>query len=132
MASASAFDIGPGFEALRAAARMLAVSLGTAAATASVEQRMPPPEYPVEAARQYIGGEVVLLATVGPDGVLRDIQVESATPEGVFEETSLAAARKWTYLPAMQGGRPVEGRVRIPITFESMPSGEEPEAGEVD
>lgn len=105
---------------------------GTAAATASVEQRMPPPEYPVEAARQYIGGEVVLLATVGPDGVLRDIQVESATPEGVFEETSLAAARKWTYLPAMQGGRPVEGRVRIPITFESMPSGEEPEAGEVD
>lgn len=103
----------------------------TAAAMATVEKNMPP-QYPVEAARQYIGGKVVLLATVGPDGVLRDVQVESATPEGVFEETSLAAARAWKYQPAMHDGKPVEGRVRIPITFEAAPSHADVAPGEAD
>lgn len=96
------------------------------AASATVKQRMPPPHYPVEAARQYIGGKVMLLATVAADGTLRDVQIESAEPQGVFEEVSLAAARKWVYRPAMQDGRPVEGRVRIPITFSAAPANDQP------
>ncbi|WP_372018807.1 TonB family protein [Pseudoxanthomonas sp. 10H] len=95
-------------------------------ASATVNQRMPPPHYPVEAARQYIGGKVMLLATVAADGTLRDVQIESAEPQGVFDEVSLAAARKWVYQPAMQDGRPVEGRVRIPITFSAAPANDKP------
>jgi outer membrane biosynthesis protein TonB len=41
----------------------------------------------------------------------------SATNPGVFEAVSIAAARSWTYRPALKNGKPVAGAVRIPITF---------------
>jgi len=76
-----------------------------------------PPAYPPEAARQGIGGEVILQVSVAPDGSLRDVQVERAEPAGVFEQVSLEAARQWRFRPAMRDGSAVEGRVRIPVTF---------------
>ena len=36
---------------------------------------------------------------------------------GVFDAVSVAAARSWTYRPAVKNGKPVAGAVRIPITY---------------
>lgn len=88
-------------------------------------ERMPPPRYPADAARDGVEGEVLLLITVAADGSVRNVQVESATPEGVFEAGTLEAARQWRFQPAMRGGEPVEGQVRVPVTFRKDP----PEAG---
>jgi hypothetical protein len=43
--------------------------------------------------------------------------VLSATNPGVFDAVSIAAARSWTYRPAMKNGKPVAAAVKIPITF---------------
>lgn len=95
---------------------------------AAVENRMPPPVYPVEAARQYIGGEVILLVTVAPSGEVREVVVEKSTPAGVFDAVSLEAARQWKFKPAMRDGVPVEGQVRVPVRFSAAPTEEEADA----
>ena len=81
-----------------------------------------PPRYPVEAARQGVGGSVLLLVTVGADGSVREVQVEKSTPQGVFDAVSIEAARQWRFNPEMRDGQAVEGgQVRVPITFETDP-----------
>lgn len=82
----------------------------------------PAPKYPVEAARQGIGGEVVLLVTVDTDGSVRDAQVEKSTPPGVFDAATLEAARLWRFTPLLREGKPVQGQVRVPVTFELGPA----------
>ena len=90
-------------------------------AEASPLSNMPAPRYPVDAARQGIGGEVMLLVTVDTDGSVRDVQVEKATPPGVFVAATLEAARQWRFAPLLQDGKPVQGQVRVPVTFELGP-----------
>ena len=80
-------------------------------------ERMPPPHYPEEAARHYVGGEVILLVTVAADGTASDVEIEQSSPEGVFDAVSVEAARKWRFRPAMKDGKPVTSRLRIPVTF---------------
>lgn len=93
---------------------------------ATITHKMPPPHYPVEAARNYVDGEVMLLVTVAPDGSVSDVQVERSTPEGVFDGVSIAAARLWKFKPAMKDGRPIAGQVRVPITFSTAPENDQP------
>lgn len=81
--------------------------------------RMPPPRYPLEAARNGVGGKVLLLVTVRPDGSVGDVQVEESTPAGVFDAVSVEAARQWTFTPEMRDGVPVQGQIRVPVTFET-------------
>ncbi|MCW4454655.1 TonB family protein [Flavobacterium sp. MXW15] len=92
------------------------------AETQAVAEYMTPPKYPAGAYEQGIGGEVVLRVEVGADGRAGDITVISARPQGVFEEDSIAAARQWTFKPAMKDGRPVASALRIPLTFEMGPA----------
>lgn len=81
--------------------------------------RMPPPRYPLDAARNGVGGKVMLLVTVRPDGRVADVQVEESTPAGVFDAVSVEAARQWTFTPEMRDGVPVQGQIRVPVTFET-------------
>ncbi|HZH42838.1 MAG TPA: TonB family protein [Lysobacter sp.] len=76
------------------------------------------PVYPPEALQKGIGGTVVLLVDVGADGVPTDVRVERAEPAGVFDAAAIEAVRKWRFPPATEDGKPVAGRVRVPITFE--------------
>lgn len=79
--------------------------------------KMPPPSYPKSAFEQSQAGVVVLRVDVDAQGAVSDVRVVSATNPGVFEAVSIAAARSWTYRPALKNGKPVAGAVRIPITF---------------
>ncbi|MGB3394342.1 MAG: TonB family protein [Stenotrophomonas sp.] len=80
--------------------------------------RMPPPSYPREAFESSISGKVVLIVEVAADGTPTDVQVESAQPQGVFDASAVAAAKQWKFNPALQNGKPVAGKVRVPIWYD--------------
>ncbi|MGE6332771.1 M56 family metallopeptidase [Stenotrophomonas sp. NPDC077659] len=80
-------------------------------------QNMAPPSYPVGAFEKGQTGVVKLIVAVNEKGVATDVRVESATNPSVFEAASIAAARSWTFKPAMKDGKPVAAKLRIPITF---------------
>ena len=81
---------------------------------------LPPPRYPLEAIRHNISGEVVVLVDVDAQGAPSRVVVDSSKPAGVFDDAVLQAARQWRFTPALLGGKPVPGRVRVPIYFDSL------------
>jgi periplasmic protein TonB len=73
------------------------------------------PQYPAEAGRARIEGTVVLMAVIGKDGSVQDVQVESGLP--VLAQAAINAVRQWRYKPYMIDGEPVEVDSRITINF---------------
>ena len=86
-----------------------------------------PPRYPADAIESRISGKGVMRVLVGADGSVKDVVVEESVPVGVFDAASVEAARKWRFNPAIEGGQPVDGWVRVPVEFEWEPP-EDPEA----
>lgn len=66
------------------------------------------PQYPRQALRDGIEGEVTLEITVGPDGTVKSARVKSAKPRGYFESAAVAAAYKGRFRPKVVDGRPQE------------------------
>lgn len=79
--------------------------------------KMPPPSYPKSAIEQRQVGVVDLRVEVDANGHPTDVQVLRATNPGVFDAVSIAAARSWSYRPAMKNGKPVAAAIRVPITY---------------
>lgn len=81
---------------------------------------MAPPVYPYRAVQAGIEGYVDLRFDITASGVTKNIQVIYAEPEGVFEQSALAAVARWRFQPSMVGGKaePFEGlskRVRFTL-----------------
>ena len=76
-----------------------------------------PPLYPKLAVDQKLSGKVVLLVDVAADGKVTGIAVESSKPAGVFDAAVVEAAWKWKFKPALENGKAVAGRVRVPVDF---------------
>ena len=74
-----------------------------------------PPQYPPEAGRARIEGAVVLLATIGTDGSVKDVRIESGLP--ILAQAAIDAVRQWRYKPYLIDGEPVEVDSRITINF---------------
>jgi TonB family protein len=73
------------------------------------------PQYPSSAKKKGIQGTVVLLATIGKDGKITDLEVVSGPPE--LQEPSVKAVRTWTYRPYLLNGEPVAVQTQINVTF---------------
>ena len=73
------------------------------------------PQYPPEAGRARIEGTVVLLATIGADGSVKNVRVESGLP--ILAQAAIDAVKQWRYKPYMIDGEPVEVDSRITINF---------------
>jgi TonB family protein len=73
------------------------------------------PKYPSSAKKKHIQGTVVLLATIGKDGNIRDLEVVSGPPE--LQEPSVEAVREWRYTPYLLNGQPVEVETQINVNF---------------
>jgi len=71
------------------------------------------PIYPEAARQARIQGVVVVEATIGPDGKVRDAKVITSIPQ--LDEAALAAVRQWEYEPTMVRGvaSPVIMTVRV-------------------
>ena len=76
-----------------------------------------PLRYPRRAQNNGIEGRVFLRFTVDKDGNVRDPQVVSAEPEGVFEQAALDSIVKYKLTPAKKDGKCVSSIVRLPIVF---------------
>ena len=115
---ASVFRLGLQVDAVEAGPQTGTTGNAAVADTTALDaSRLPPPKYPAEAVANRQSGKVVLIVDVGADGKPVDVQVEKAEPTGVFEQAAVAAARQWRFAPAIQDGKPVPGRVRVPIDF---------------
>ena len=77
-----------------------------------------PPEYPYSAKKNRIQGQVVVRMLVTSDGTPTNITIHSADPPGVFEEASLAAAKRWKFQPGRYAGQDVDTWVLLPFNFE--------------
>lgn len=73
------------------------------------------PEYPPEAGRERIEGTVVLLAVIGSDGIVQNVQVVSGLP--ILAQAAIEAVKQWRYKPYLLNGVPVEIDSRITINF---------------
>jgi protein TonB len=65
------------------------------------------PTYPTLAKAEGIEGAVVVRYGVSLDGRVINARIDSAEPEGVFEDAALKAVRSWRYNPALKDGEPV-------------------------
>ena len=90
----------------------------------SQQQGMTPPQpkkevkpiYPKNAERAQKVGKVILQATIGIDGIPKDIVKITNLGFGL-EEAAIAALKKTRYIPAKKNGKAVELRVNIPFEF---------------
>lgn len=74
--------------------------------------------YPADAKRRGMSGEVVLKLYVDSKGVLGDVKVDHANPQGVFENAALEAVRGWRFDPAFVKGQAVASWMMQKIRFE--------------
>ncbi len=78
---------------------------------------LPVPSYPQDAIAEKIEGMVVLVVDVAVDGSVSHAVVERAEPAGVFDAAALGAVSQWKFAPAMEDGKAVAGKVRVPVEF---------------
>ncbi|WP_313219680.1 TonB family protein [Stenotrophomonas sp.] len=83
----------------------------------AIAHKMPPPSYPKIAFEQSIVGKVVVRVDVDAEGKATNVRVLEATPAGVFDEATVAAAKQWTFEPAIRNGKAVASALKIPVTF---------------
>lgn len=85
--------------------------------------------YPAKALEQDVGGHVVILCKVSPDGVLGDCSVAEEDPVGMgFGEAALSLTPGFLMSPRTVNGQPTAGLVRIPINFAPTPETSIPSA----
>lgn len=76
------------------------------------------PVYPERGVELGVDGKVVLLLLIDEVGVVKEASVVEADPEGIFEESALAAFRNARFAPAQKNGRVVKSRVLIRVSYE--------------
>jgi TonB family protein len=73
-------------------------------------------KYTEEARQHKVEGTVVLTVVFGADGRIHDIRTVRGQPDGLTE-TSIEAAQKIRFHPAVQNGRPVSVRATLEFSF---------------
>jgi TonB family protein len=73
------------------------------------------PVYPSTALQSQVQGEVLVSATIGKDGIPRNLTVIRGDQRLIA--AALAAIRQWRYRPATLAGDPIETQIQITIDF---------------
>jgi len=73
------------------------------------------PEYTESLRERGVRGWVELTATIGADGMVRDVELFSGDPE--LAETATKAVVQWRYKPALADAQPVEVRRNIRLSI---------------
>ena len=77
----------------------------------------PAPRYPREALRDNAGGTVRVRVTVGTDGSVERLQVETGSGNRHLDRAATEAVRRWRFQPATRNGQPVSADVLVPVEF---------------
>ena len=73
------------------------------------------PEYPPPAKWIHLAGTVVLRATIGTDGTVRNLITVSGNP--ILTQAARAAVQQWRYRPTMLNGQAVEVETEVTVNF---------------
>jgi len=76
------------------------------------------PIYPVQAKSRNVTGRVEFRFLVDRDGRIKDVEILEADPEGVFEQATIEAVKRWRFQPAKVKGAAVACWVQTAIDFE--------------
>jgi len=79
--------------------------------------------YPDEARRLGQQGDVIVRFVVRTDGSVSDVAVESSSGFPLLDTAAVTAVATWRYMPAMQGGTPVEFHDRALLRFRFRDTG---------
>lgn len=79
--------------------------------------RYVPPEYPKDALKRGLGGEVRVRFTLDADGKVKSAEVVNASPAEVFDRAALDAVRRWRFKPPAAGSPDFEASVVTNIVF---------------
>lgn len=71
--------------------------------------------YPALAREMKVKGSVLLQASVGADGGIRNLRVLSGNP--ILTSAAKEAARQWRFRPSLQNGQAVETQQQITVNF---------------
>ena len=66
------------------------------------------PDYPPEALKRKLNGDVTLKFTIDAHGAVKDVEVVRSS-EAMFEAAAVAAVSQWKYLPGVSAGK------RVPV-----------------
>ncbi|HZP62989.1 MAG TPA: TonB family protein [Terriglobales bacterium] len=83
--------------------------------TEGVLVRRVPPIYPAAALPLRLEGAVVLKATIGQDGRVRNVSAVSGHP--ALTRAAIAAVKEWRYKPYLLNGKPVPMQTEITVNF---------------
>ena len=76
------------------------------------------PDYPAEADRRRVSGKVRLQLKLEANGRVSDIEVVSADPPEIFNDSALKAFRGARFAPARKRGNPVRALVVIDVMYD--------------
>jgi periplasmic protein TonB len=88
-----------------------------AVAHAPVPITPPTFDYPPESRRRGEQGTVSLLLRVDTEGRVVGVEVQASSGHPALDQAAQQAARRWRFRPAVRDGRPMEGTVRVPVSF---------------
>jgi TonB family protein len=83
-------------------------------------REMHPPQYPAQAVKDKLSGDLVFKVLVDEHGAPQSVDVEKSNPPEaarIFAQTSLEAIMQWHFNPGVKDGQPQAGYVLVPITF---------------
>jgi periplasmic protein TonB len=77
----------------------------------------PAPAYPAISRRLGEQGRVLLRVQVAPGGTARNVVLHKSSGFDRLDRIALETVRRWKFVPARQGDKPVEAWVIVPIQF---------------
>ena len=78
----------------------------------------PRPHYPDSARREGKEGRVLLRVLVDEEGRTKAVEVNASSGHDMLDHAATEAIKKWRFVPARAGGKPVETWVKVPIDFQ--------------
>lgn len=93
------------------------------ASTGALTEKMGPPQYPMDAAREGVEAEVLSEIDIDVAGrvTIASMDFESSRGGDAFRREFLRASEKaiagWRFVPERVGGHAVTGRMRVPISY---------------
>ena len=78
----------------------------------------PQPKYPDSARREGKEGRVLLRVLVDEEGRTKAIEVNTSSGHDLLDRAAIEAIKKWRFVPARAGTKPIETWVKVPIEFQ--------------